>query len=78
MSRKYFEAFLKKYKKMPTKDELILFYYNRVVLAGKKGTLPYMTETWAERLVAEYKEVLETNKLTINEALNRLSNSLKR
>lgn len=57
--RKYFEVFLRKYRRMPTKDELIVFYYNRYVLRNKSSTLPYLTEVWAERIVTEYTKVLD-------------------
>lgn len=45
--RKYFENFMLKYHKVPTVDELILFYYNRYVIGNKKSTLPLMTRLWA-------------------------------
>lgn len=34
---------MRKFGRMPTKDELILFYYNRYVVTKKKGTLPFLT-----------------------------------
>lgn len=57
---------------MPTKDELILFYYNRYVVTKKKGTLPFLTEQWAERVVAEYTKVMAENNITIESALKLL------
>lgn len=57
---------------MPTKDELILFYYNRYVVRGKTQTLPFLTEVWAERLVTEYTKVLEENKISVEKAIKLL------
>jgi hypothetical protein len=71
--RKYFEAFLRKYKRMPTKDELILFYYNRYVVKNKKSTLPYLTEVWTEKLIADYSKVMTENKITVGKALDLLN-----
>ena len=45
--QKYYQGFIEKHKKFPTKDEIILFYYNRYVVANKYNTLPYLTEKWA-------------------------------
>ena len=66
---KYYESFLHKYNKIPTKDELILFYYNRYVIAGKVNTLPYKIEMWAENIIDNYVPVFETTKKTVKEAL---------
>lgn len=46
--RKYFQDFLNKYHKMPNADELVLFYYNRYVIGGKKTTLPEFVNQWAD------------------------------
>lgn len=46
--QKYYEGFIEKHKKIPTKDEIILFYYNRYVMAEKCNTLPYLTDRWVE------------------------------
>jgi hypothetical protein len=73
--RKYFEIFLRKYKRMPTKDELILFYYSKYVVKNKKSTLPYLTEVWTEKLLADYSKVMTENKLTVGKALDLLNNS---
>lgn len=70
--RKYFESFLRKYKRIPTKDELILFYYNRYVVRSKSSTLPYLTEVWAERIVTEYTKVLTQNNITVAKAIELL------
>lgn len=40
---KYIEEFIIKHKKLPTKDEIAVFYYNRYVEAKKYNTLPYLT-----------------------------------
>ena len=52
--RRYLQDFLVKYKKLPTHDELILFYYNRMVMSGKKPTLPFLTNSWTEQIISEY------------------------
>lgn len=36
---------------MPTKDELIIFYYNRYVVGDKVKTLPFLTDIWSEEFV---------------------------
>lgn len=36
---------------MPTRDELIIFYYNRYIVADKVRTLPFLTEIWSEEFV---------------------------
>ena len=45
---KYYQFFLRKHLKIPTKEELMIFYYNRYVIGGKKDTLPYLIERWTE------------------------------
>jgi hypothetical protein len=52
---KYFEAFVFKYEKLPTVDELIVFLYNRFVEGKKFVTLPFQVEKWANRLIEDYK-----------------------
>lgn len=74
--RKYFEAFLRKYQRMPTKDELILFYYNRYTVKNKASTLPFLTEHWAEKLVKEYTKVMDEHKITVPQALSLLEKSM--
>lgn len=77
--RKYMEEFLIKYKRLPNnKEELITFYYNRYVIGGKKDTLPFLTEIWADEMVEEYTRVLEVNKITIEQALQILEQSRPR
>lgn len=49
--RKYFEEFLMKYKKLPNKDELLIFYYNRYVMSKKKTTLPKLIEDWSVQFI---------------------------
>lgn len=51
---KYIQEFLIKHKKKPSKTELAIFYYNRYVEAGKKNTLPFLTEKWIAELLASY------------------------
>ena len=74
--RKYFIGFLSKYKRMPTKEQLILFYYNRYVVTNKIGTLPYLTEEWSERILSGYTKVMEQNKITVDQALKLLQASM--
>ena len=52
---KHFEEFVFKYEKLPTLDELIVFFYNRYVEAGKCKTLPFKVSVWAELLIEEYR-----------------------
>lgn len=61
---------------MPTKDQLILYYYNRYVVKNKKSTLPYLTEPWAEKLIVEYSKVMAENKITVVKALKILDDSM--
>ena len=73
--QRYFEQFVIKYEKLPTKDELILFYYNRYVVAGKKTTLPYKIEQWSEEVIEEFELAVQVNgKITFN----KISSSKKR
>lgn len=54
---KYIEEFIMKYRKRPTADELAIFYYNRYVEAGKRGTLPHQTGAWVPQLLKSYGPV---------------------
>lgn len=49
-----------KYDKLPTVDELILFYYNRHVVSGKHSTLPCVVAKWSNRLIEEYQPHFES------------------
>lgn len=69
---------MRKYNKVPTVDELIVFYYNRYVIANKKATLPLMTKKWAEEFVEDYSKALEESKITVAEALVLLDKSMPR
>lgn len=60
---KYFEAFVFKYEKLPTVDELILFYYNRIVESGKCKTLPYMVAKWAKQLIEDYQHYFNSSNI---------------
>jgi hypothetical protein len=51
---KYLQEFILKYKALPNRDELAVFYYNRVVEAGKRSTLPFLTEEWSSTLLQRY------------------------
>lgn len=76
--RKYFEEFLRKYNKVPNRDELITFYYNRYIVSKKKSTLPYLIDFWANDLIQEYSKALEDYKLTVAEAIVLLDKSMPR
>jgi hypothetical protein len=56
---KYIEEFLLKHKKKPSRHELAVFYYNRYVEAGKRSTLPALTESWIAQLLQSYYPVFE-------------------
>lgn len=45
---KYLENYVIKYEKQPNNVELILFYFNRYIEAGKVTTLPFLTASWAQ------------------------------
>lgn len=76
--RKYFEDFLFKYKKIPNRDELLVFYYNRYVVAKKKSTLPMLTEQWSVQFIQQYTKVFQENNITIDAALQILEKSRPR
>lgn len=48
------------------------------MIGGKKDTLPFLTEIWADEMVEEYTRVLEVNKITIEQALQILEQSRPR
>lgn len=54
---KYIEEFILKHKKIPTRSEIAVFYYNRYVEAGKRSTLPFLTEEWIDDLLSRYEAV---------------------
>jgi hypothetical protein len=76
--RKYFEEFLRKYKNFPKQDELLTFYYNRYICAGKKKTLPFHTADWAKDFIGEYRKVMEENKIDVEGAIKLLDESMPR
>lgn len=45
---------------MPTYDELVLFYYNRHVEAGKGNTLPSYTNELAKEVIGNYQTLITT------------------
>lgn len=51
---KYLLNYVLKYEKKPNFIELVIFYYNRYVVSGKKNTLPYLTELWTEELCEKF------------------------
>lgn len=67
-----------KYKKLPNKDELLIFYYNRYVVSKKKTTLPKLTQHWSVLFIEEYTKVLKENNITIEAALEILQKSRPR
>lgn len=72
---KYFAEFLLKYNKQPNPQELAVFYYNRYVEAGKKTTLPYLTEQWIADFVAAYQPIFAEK--SVGEAVSALKAGLK-
>lgn len=56
---KYFEALIAKHEKFPTFEELITFYYNRFIEAGKCKTLPYLVEKFTKDALENYKPLFE-------------------
>jgi hypothetical protein len=48
-----------KYEKRPKFVELLLFYYNRYVEAGKQTTLPFMSETWTHGFSEKFNKASE-------------------
>lgn len=67
-----------KYKRLPNRDELIVFYYNRYVVGNKKDTLPFLVGQWAGKFVDEYGKALEEYHLTVEAALEILEKSRPR
>ena len=63
---------------MPNQDELIIFYYNRMIVWGKNKTLPFMTYKWAEELLVTHQGALEELGITVAQALVLLENSRDR
>jgi hypothetical protein len=53
--------FFQKYKKIPKFEELIIFFYNRLVESGKKSTLPYLCKEWTYQLLEEYSVIYTEN-----------------
>ena len=73
---KYFGEFIIKYKTRPNKEELAIFYYNRYIEAGKKNTLPHLTEQWINDFLVAYEPIFE--KKTIPEIVESLKASAKK
>lgn len=48
---------------MPTYDELVLFFYNRYIVAGKAHTLPYLTEQWTKDIISNYQPIFDSMKI---------------
>ena len=51
--------YIEKYSKRPEFIELVLFYYNRLIEAGKKTTLPFLTEIWSQELAEKFIKASE-------------------
>jgi hypothetical protein len=62
-----------KHKKLPSRDELAIFYYNRYVEAGKISTLPFLTEQWIGQLLQKYSAAFAET--TIKEVIDTLKQS---
>ena len=63
-----------KHKKLPTRDELAVFYYNRYVESGKIKTLPFLTEQWIDQLLQRYSAVFPAE-TDIKEVIGTLKQS---
>lgn len=75
---KYYAAFLLKYQRKPSKEEFLLFLYNRVVAAGKMKTLPFLAELWADQVLRDFEAVLapkDAEPVTVQEALKLMLES---
>jgi hypothetical protein len=70
---KYLLNYVLKYEKKPELVELIIFYLNRYVESGKKGTLPYLAEIWSEELCTKFLKAAEA--YSIEETLAVLKKS---
>ena len=56
---KYFMGFVQKHEKLPTVDELITFYFNRYIEAGKSSTLPFLAQRWTIDVIEVYRPHFE-------------------
>ena len=56
---KYLENYIQKYEKRPEYAELLLFYFNRYVEAGKQTTLPFLSEMWTRELSEKFNKASE-------------------
>lgn len=54
---------------------MILFYYNRYVMAGKSTTLPYLIDRWSQEIIEEFAEAFDKAKLTVKEGLDVMNSS---
>mgnify|MGYP000858185661 CR=1 FL=1 len=54
-----------------------MFYYNRVVLAGKKNTLPFLTSQWIDDLMASYEPIFSEGR-SIGSVVEALKESAKK
>lgn len=77
-ARKYFGEFLRKFNKMPNRDELITFYYNRYVMANKMSTLPLLIGFWADEFINQYGKVMAEHNITAAKAVELLDKSMPR
>lgn len=51
-----------------------MFYFNRYVIAGKRSTLPFLTEQWIDDLLARYQAVFQEG-FNIKEVISALKES---
>jgi hypothetical protein len=56
---KYLENYVLKFEKLPNYAELLLFYFNRYVEAGKESTLPFLAEPWTHDLMEKFNKACE-------------------
>jgi hypothetical protein len=56
---KYLENYVLKFEKLPNHAELLLFYFNRYVEAGKETTLPLLTHQWTQELLDKFTQACE-------------------
>jgi hypothetical protein len=52
-------GFVQKHEKLPTVDELITFYFNRYIEAGKSTILPFLAQRWAFDVIEVYRPHFE-------------------
>ena len=51
--------YIEKYEKKPETVELAIFFYNRLIEAGKKTTLPFLCAYWADEIQESFNKAAE-------------------